>query len=272
MAFENIILEKRDKIATITLNRPEKLNALSAGLLAELDVALTGLDDDRSARVVIIKGAGRAFSVGYDVEPSTPERREGAADIAADRRRLNKNVARWQQIWCLSKPVIAQVHGYCIAGASHMASVCDLTIVAEDAVIAPRATAGPLGVAMSAPLWCQLVGLKKTKEIVYVIGKTLDGREAERIGWANKAVPADKLDDETNALAQQIAETPLDILEIQKIMLNRYAEMSGISTAMQYAVDLDAFSHFTQPAQQFKKMVRERGLQQAKKDWRKEIE
>ena len=132
MDFKNIILEKQGRIATITLNRPEKLNALSEALMAELDVALDGLDDDRAIRVVIIKGAGRAFSAGYDVNPETPERKGGKSDIAADRLRLNKNVKRWLKVWDLSKPVIAQVHGYCIAGGSQLASLCDLTFVAED--------------------------------------------------------------------------------------------------------------------------------------------
>jgi enoyl-CoA hydratase len=271
MAFENIVLEKQNRIATITLNRPEKLNAMSSSLLAELEEALTDIENDRSVHVVIIKGAGKAFSVGYDVDPQTPGQQRGKLDIASDRRRLNKNVSKWLHIWKLNKPVIAQIHGYCIAGANHLASMCDIVVVAEDATIAPRATTGPLGIAMSAPLWCHLVGIRKTKELINNIGKTISGKEAEQLGWANKAVPIDKLDEEVQKMAAQIAETPLDILEIQKLMVNRYAEMSGLLEALDFAVDLDAFSHFTPPVQQFSRMIQERGLKQARADWKKEI-
>ena len=270
MDFKNIILEKRERIATITLNRPEKLNALSEALMVELDTALDDLNDDQAIRVVIIKGAGRAFSAGYDVSPETPERKGGKTDIGADRRGLNKNVERWLKVWDLSKPVIAQVHGYCIAGGSQLASLCDLTFVAEDTMIGfPRL--GPLGAAMIAAEWCQLVGPKKTKELFYIIGKLIDGKEAARIGWANAAFPAEKLEDEVNTIAQQVSETPLEILEINKAHINRCVEMSGMRTAIKYGADMDAIGHFVKPVQQFLKMIEERGLKQASQDWRKEI-
>jgi enoyl-CoA hydratase len=206
MDFENIIFEKKDKIATITLNRPERLNALSGALMGELDVVLKDLEEDRSIKVVILKGAGRAFSAGYDVNPTSPERYGGMVDIGADRRRLNRTINRWLRVWDLPKPVIAQLHGYCVAGGTHLATMCDLTITAEDTLIG-LPTAGPLGASLMAAEWCHLVGVKKTKEMFYVIGKLIDGKEAERIGWANKAVPADRLEEEVNTLASEIAET-----------------------------------------------------------------
>ncbi|MBI4303320.1 MAG: enoyl-CoA hydratase/isomerase family protein [Chloroflexi bacterium] len=270
MDFQNIILDKRDRIATITLNRPERLNALSGALMGELDVALADLENDRAIKVVIIKGAGRAFSVGYDVNPTSPERYGGMVDIGHDRRRLNNTVKRWLRLWDLSKPTIAQCHGYCVAGGTQLVSMCDLTIVSEDCQIG-LPTAGPLGAGLMAAEWCHLVGVKKTKEMFYVIGKLIDGKEAARIGWANKAVPADQLDAEVNKLASEIADMPLEFLEIQKAAINHYVEMSGLREAMFYGADLDAVAHFTKPVQQFISLIRERGIKQAKADWKKVI-
>jgi enoyl-CoA hydratase len=170
----------------------------------------------------------------------------------------------------MGKPVIAQCHGYCVAGGTHLASMCDITIVSEDCQIGMPA-AGPLGAGLMAAEWCHLVGVKKTKEMFYVIGKFINGKEAVRIGWANRAVPAGKLDEEVNKLASEIAEMPLDFLEIQKAAINRYAEMSGLREAMFYGADLDALAHFTKPVQQFINLIRESGLKQAKQDWKKEI-
>ncbi|MDD5288522.1 MAG: enoyl-CoA hydratase-related protein [Dehalococcoidales bacterium] len=270
MDFKCILLEKKGRIATITLNRPGQLNALSAELMSEFDVALTDVENDRSVRVVIIKGAGRAFSAGYDVAPNTPERKAGKTDIGADRRALHTTVRRWLRVWELPKPVIAQVHGYCIAGGTQLASMCDITIISEDCMVGLPA-AGPLGAGLMAAEWCHLVGPKKTKEMFYVIGKMLTGKEAVDIGWANKAVPVEKLESEVNTLALQIADTPLEVLELTKSVVNRYVEMSGFREGVFYGADIDAIGHFIKPVQQFLKLIQERGLKQAKLDWRNEI-
>ncbi len=268
--FQNILLDKKEHIATITLNRPEKLNALSGALMAELDVAFNDVDNDRTIKVVIIKGAGRAFSVGYDVDPATPERYGGMVDIGHDRRRLNNAVKRWLRLWDIAKPVIAQCHGYCVAGGTHLASMCDITYVSEDCQVGLPA-AGPLGGGLMAAEWCHLVGPKRTKEMFYVIGKMISGKEAERIGWANHAVPADQLEAEVQKLAHEIAEMPLEFLEIQKAAINRYVEMSGLREMMFYGADLDAVAHFTRPVQAFINLIRKEGIKQAKKDWKKEL-
>ncbi|MBI2859744.1 MAG: enoyl-CoA hydratase/isomerase family protein [Chloroflexi bacterium] len=266
--FTSIVFDKRDRRATITLNRPDKLNALSPAMYSELDVVLTDLENDRSVKVVVVKGAGRAFSVGVDQDPQSPGRK--MEDIGEDRRRLNTLVGRWLRIWDLGKPVIAQVHGYCIGVACQMASMCDLTVVSDDCKIG-LPTAGPLGAGLAAAQLCNLVGPKKAREMCYIIGRLMDGNEAVRIGWANRAVPADKLEEEVDTLAAEIAEMPLEYLELQKNVINKYVEMSGFRTAAYYGADVDALAHFTKPVQSFLKLVRERGLKQAKQDWKKEI-
>lgn len=270
MTYQNVLYEVKGRIATITLNRPDKLNALNEPLLSELESALKQADIDDSIHAIILKGAGRAFSAGFDVAPS--EARSGTLrNIAIDRNRLQKNMDRLFLLWSIRKPVIAQVHGYCTTGGTIIALLCDITVVAEDARIAPAPLAGPLGAGLTSVLWAWHIGPKKAKELCFRIGVFIDGQEAARIGWANRAVPADRLDEEVWKLAEEIAETPLELLTLEKLTITRMQESMGLRAAAMFGVEIDAIAHFTEPVQRFNQLVRERGLKQASTDWRREL-
>ena len=130
--YETVIFEKvEEKIFRLTLNRPEKLNALSPKLLAEFDQVIEAFEADREASVLIIRGAGRAFCAGYDLQGT--QQPGSRFTVSSDRVNLQKLVERWQRLWAIGKPTIAQVHGYCLAGATELAGHCDLVFASDDA-------------------------------------------------------------------------------------------------------------------------------------------
>ena len=260
MAYRHILYDKDAGVAHITLNRPDKLNALSQDLLAELEGALfEEAETDADVRVVVVQGAGRAFSTGYDAAEATITDVAAATSISHDREHMVFSQERWWRIRQFPKPVIAQVHGYCLAGATQLAMACDIIIVAEDAQVG-NVQAGPMGAGVLGAEFAWQVGAKRAKEIMFVIGSRIDGREAERIGWANRAVPLSRLEAEVTALAQRISQTPQDLLAIEKVAINRMEELMGLRTAMLYAGDLDTIAHYTPPVQQFLAVLKEKGI------------
>ncbi len=262
--FENIILEKKNHIAYITLNRPDKLNSLSVGLMTDLDAALVDIGADNNIRVVVIKGAGRAFCTGYDLSP-TARQAQLKLSIHQDRTGLNKRIDAWMRIWDLQKFVIAQVHGYAIAGGSMLAAICDLTYVAEDAQIGMPEL--PIGAALITPFWLPLIGPKRTKEYSVVSGRRMTGKEAAAYGYANAAFPADKLEEEVNKIAKLIAKRPLEILALEKVMVNRAMEMS-FRDSVYFGSELDAMARFTEPARDWVGRIAFKGLKQATAEFR----
>ncbi len=209
MKNRNVLLEIEGKIATITLNRPEKLNAINDAMMRELGEALDKVRRDKESVVLIIKGAGRAFSVGQDlsgvgtdeVMPPNPRSKSYLTDMFAT---AMQNQWRWQSIFEFPKITIAQVHGYCLGAGLDLAMSCRVAIAAEDAVFGDPSVR--MGLASPNPLWTFRVGLKKTKELL-LTGKYIDGKEAERIGLVMRAVPADKLEEETNNATQGLAKS-----------------------------------------------------------------
>lgn len=258
MYFTNLICEKRGKIYSITLNRPEKLNALSKALRLELDAALSEAENDDEVSVIVIKGSGRAFSAGYDLNPEETQRKEALNDPALDRKRLLKDQQHWWKIWDCSKPVIAQVHGFCLAGGTELAMMCDLVVAADDAKIGYpplRDMGSPV-----TPIWPWLIGARWAK-ILYMTGDTIDGKTAETIGMINFAVPADKLDKAVELLAERLAKVPVDLLALHKGQVNRAFEVMGLRGALNAGPDFDAIGHASQGAQEgFFIPAREQGV------------
>lgn len=261
MAYEDLIYEKRGFTAWITLNRPDKLNALRENLVRELYRALEQAEADEDVRVVVLRGAGRAFSAGYDLD-------EEAKLTTGQQWRdhLDLDIRTTMKVWDLPKPVIAAVHGYCLAGACELAMACDITVVTEDAVLGEpeiRFGSGPVTLIMP---W--VVGLKKTRELLYT-GDTVDAREAERIGMVNRVVPAERLEEEVQKLCDKIAKVPPAILRLTKIPLNRNYEIMGLRESMQYNLEASSLLNSLQVEEQieFNRIVRERGLKQAL-EWR----
>ena len=261
MAYETIIYEKVEgKVFRLTLNRPEKLNAMSPKLLDELDRALDEFESDRDASVLVIRGAGRAFCAGYDLT-APAEGGGGPFTTTEDRWALKKLVERWQRLWSLPKPTIAQVHGYCLAGATELAGHCDIVFAAEDAQFGHPAGRS-LGVIPTLSMWPYLIGMRRTKEFLFT-GDSLTAAQALEYGLVNRVCAIDRLEAETLAYARRVAQVPLDMLTLHKAATNRFFELMGVYAAEKSASEFDAIAHQTATAKAETRKMRERGLKQA---------
>lgn len=262
MAYEAIIYEKvEDKIFRITLNRPEKLNAMSRQLLSELDSAMDEFEANNDASVLIFRGAGRAFCAGYDLQPVSGS---GGFTVTSDRWGLRKIVARWQRLWNLPKPTIAQVHGYCLAGATEFVGHCDLVFASEDAQFGHPAGRS-LGILPTLSLWPYLIGIRKAKEYFFT-GDSMTAQEALENGLINRMYSREKLEEETLAYARRVAMVPLDLLTLHKGATNRFVEIMGIYAAEQSAAEYDVIAHQTVTVKSEVKKMGERGLKDALRD------
>ncbi|MDP7619838.1 MAG: enoyl-CoA hydratase/isomerase family protein, partial [Dehalococcoidia bacterium] len=202
--FENIIYEVEENTGWITLNRPERLNALSRPLLAEVEEALNAARDDENVRAIVIKGAGRAFSAGYDMNVQTQGERRRDALFSALSSSAPQDMYK-RAIWDNPKPVIAQVHSFTLAGGGHLACHCDITIASDDALFGyPPVRYASV---MMPLVWPELVGMKKAKQMAFT-GSMITAQEALRVGLVSEVVPRDDLDDHVKALAKTIAKLP----------------------------------------------------------------
>jgi enoyl-CoA hydratase len=261
MNYETLLLEHDGPISWITLNRPQRLNAMNDQLLGEFSAALAQLRDE-GGPVLGIRGQGRAFSSGYDIENDSEEM-AGAAhrDITDDHNRLEANIKRFLEIWDHPKPVIAAVHGYCLAGATQLCMFTDITVVAEDARIGLPAL--PMGGGYITPLWTPFVGPKRAKQMSFVPGSQIDGKTAELWGWANYAVPADGLLDNVRELAAKIATIPSPILRIKKMSINRVWDVMGFRNTVLMGAESDALLHASRPVKALSNLITEHGLKGA---------
>jgi enoyl-CoA hydratase len=256
--YRHIRIEHRGPITWLVLDRPGQANALSAELLDEFADALRGLAHE-GGPVLGVRGEGRGFSAGYDLSGLGGGATE--FDPIADRARLQGYVDKYLAIWDHPKPVIAAVHGYCVAGATQLCVFTDLTIVAHDAKIAEPAI--PIGGGFIAPLWAPLVGPKRAKEFSFIPGNSIDGRTAVEWGWANQSVPAEDLVSTVEALAARIAKTPPDVLRIKKLSINRAMEAMGIRAAASGVAEMDTLLHAAPSVQRLRDWVGEVGLKEA---------
>jgi enoyl-CoA hydratase len=242
MSFETVLYDVKENIAKITMNRPEKRNALNHALLRDLDAAFEQADNDPEVKVVILAGAGKAFSAGYDLTGSpyisVPEGYDRWTTGNA-LRTLRGISARYLRIMNLTKPTIAQIHGYCVAAGCYLQMCCDVAIAAEDAILGHTATRG--GGVTSMPLWITFLGLRKAKELIFT-GRVITGKEAERIGLVNLAVPPDKLEAEVWKMAKEMAEVPADGMMIAKEAFNTHALMMNMDAVFAYHRQLNALN------------------------------
>ncbi|HET9457354.1 MAG TPA: enoyl-CoA hydratase/isomerase family protein [Candidatus Limnocylindrales bacterium] len=238
----------------LVLNRPAKLNAISRDLREALVAALHEAEADERVRVVAIAGAGRAFCSGYDLAEGQP------ADAWGWRELLAEDVAATMAIWRCPKPVIAQVHGYALAGGLELAMACDLIVAAADARLGePEIRFGSAPVTLLMPF---LVGQKKTRELL-MTGDLIDGVEAQRIGLVNRVVAADRLAAEVDALADRLARVPPDVMAPTKLMLNRAMEAAGFAAAVEMGLDVQSFINMSETSRAFEEVVRRDGLKAA---------
>jgi enoyl-CoA hydratase len=268
--FETVLYEKADRVATITLNRPEKLNALSPALQADLVAALRAAEADREVRVVVLEGAGRAFCAGYDLSGGLDGLTTGGPPSAvADASQLGDILQRLLVVWDLKKPVIAQVHGFCLAGGTQLALVCDLTIAAEDATFGiPQL---PVGIGFVLPFWTWLIGPKRARDVFYRIGSRITARQAYEWGMLTAVVPAAELEATVRRAAAEIAETPPEILLLAKRAINETQEVQGFRESLRYGVEIDALSHQSDAVRAVNRAIKEEGLRAALQRWREVV-
>lgn len=256
--YRNIRIEDRGALTWLVLARPDKANALSNELLEEFSDALQRLVHT-GGRVIAIRGEGKGFSAGYDLDQVG--KLGASVDPVADRERLNRNVNRFLAMWDHPKPIIAAVHGYCIAGATQMCVFADITIVANDARIGEPTV--PIGGGFIAPLWMPLVGPKRAKELAFLPGNSIDGPTAVEWGWANHSVPEDQLIPAVEDLAARIAKIAPEVLRIKKLSINRAAEAMGFRNAASGVAEMDALLHLSPPVVELKQWIAKVGLKEA---------
>jgi enoyl-CoA hydratase len=237
VAYSVILVdEPAEGVRRITLNRPEKRNALFHPLRGEILEALREADQDDSVRVSIIRGAGKCFSAGYDLGGGNEGLELPFFTSHGDGQWPRHVTEGWMSIWDLAKPVIAQVHGYCLAGGSELASGCDLVYVADDAQIGYPAVR--FGVPdMHFHAWT--MGMRKAMEAM-LTGDSMSGLEAVKLGWANEAFPIEELDGAVVAVAAKIAKLPPDIVQINKRVVHRQMEVMGLRTGIRIGTELCA--------------------------------
>ena len=282
MEFENILVDTDGPVATITLNRPEKLNALSVGLRADLHNALVALSPGDQVRVIRLKGAGRAFCPGYDLTPGRPSDGHvygsageengaaapgdaladyGEASISTDRERMRGMVDSWMWMWNYRKPIIAQTHNYCLSGGLDLIGTCDIVFAAEGTRFGHPAARG-MGIPVLMGMLPMKIGPAATKELFFT-GDLVDAQTARELGIIQHVVPAAELDDRVMDFCQRVALQPLDILTVHKQATNRWLELQGVRTALYECVDYDAIAHLSPTFTEFGRRAREEGLRSA---------
>ena len=278
---EFLLYELRGRVAYLTFNRPKQLNALCWPLMASLKSRLKELERNTDVGVIVLRGAGKCFSSGYDLYETDPRnmvKGEGPADgthepkgvpeygrsIWNSRAHVQGHVGYDLAVWNLWKPVIAQVHGYALAGASTLALACDLTFMADDAKIGypPNrwlATGDNIGI------YSFLAGLKMAREMSY--GRCLTGVEAAQCGLINRSFAEAELEDETYKVASQIAQIDPQLLMLNKMVVNRTWELMGIRTAMEISGEFDSLCHMSDTGRVLREAIeRKRSLREGLRD------
>lgn len=242
-------------VRRLTLNRPEKRNALNNELRGAIFSALEAHDRDGEVKVTIVRGAGPAFCSGYDL--SADNRVGQPYHSAGGLGQWSRHVVEgWFHVWDLAKPVIAQVHGYCLAGGTELATACDLVYVADDAQI------GYPPVRLMSPPDMQfhpwLMGMRQAMESM-LTGDALSGRDAAAKGWATRSYPAADLEREVLAIADRVAKLPTELAQINKRSVHRAMEIAGLRAAIRAGTEIQALAFQTEPSKQYMNRFRRDG-------------
>jgi enoyl-CoA hydratase len=269
MSYEYITYEVADERARITLNRPEKRNALANPLLEELEHALWEADDDKRVHCVILRGAGKDFCAGYDLAgtgaapPDDGVPRRTGRTIDDDIWQLERNNRRIRALWEMHKPSIAQIHGNCLAGGTDLALNCDIIIAADNARIGfpPARNLG----ALPNNMWIYHCGPQGAKRL-QLTGDTVTGEDAAKIGLVLKSVPADLLEAEVEGLADRMAFIDPDLLSANKRIINMSMELMGAQVLQRLAAENDARGHRAPATKEYFAAVKEKGLAGAFKE------
>jgi enoyl-CoA hydratase len=236
--------DRHGAVATLTLHRPERLNAITDELAGDLTAALDEAEADDAVRVIRLRGAGRAFCAGYDIEWGAQAMRdEGETwDAMADYRMMSRFVGTYMRLWSSPKPVVAQVHGFCVGGGTDFALCSDQIVCADDARIGypPARVWGSPTTAM----WLYRVGLERAKRLL-LTGDALDGRTAVEWGLASESHPEVELDAKALEHAERIARLPANQLQMMKMLINQAVEQMGLRTTQLVGTLLDGAARHT---------------------------
>jgi enoyl-CoA hydratase len=234
MGFATIRYEVLEAVARLTVDRPERVNALNGAMLDEIGRALDAAEQDATIRAVIVTGAGPAFSSGFDLKEQMECRPSGVAEW---RPLLRKDYETVMRFWRFAKPTIAAVRGACLAGACELALACDLTIAAEDAFFGEPELKFGAGIVVMILPW--IVGPKLAKEIILMGEDRIPAALARQIGMVNRVVAADELESAALATARHIAAIDPDLVRETKRAINRTFEAQGMAEALEAALDID---------------------------------
>ncbi|MDG2005412.1 MAG: crotonase/enoyl-CoA hydratase family protein [Novosphingobium sp.] len=262
MEYETLLVENDAGIIRITLNKPDKRNAICTTMRRELVEAIETAGRDPQAGCVVIKGSGKGFCSGYDISGG---QMEGGEAISLPRRALDTaDMTRsWSRIWDAPITIIAQLHGYCLAGGTDLALNCDLVLTAEDTTIGFPALR--MGGTPPTSMWIYNVGPQWAKRLL-LTGDTFTGRLAEKIGFALESAPAEELDERVTFLARRVVAMGRDIAGINKYVINRGLELMGRGTLQNIAAPFDALANQAPEMEAFMKRAEEIGLGPAFKE------
>ncbi len=264
MSYRTLLIEKRDGVALITLNRAERLNAINATMKAEMQTILDSLRDDGGVGAVVIAGAGRAFSAGMDLKDDAAS---GIAGAENWRRLLAEDLAFIMRFWDFEKPTVAAVHGYCLAAACELAMACDITVAEEGSYFGePELRFGSVITAMLMP-W--LAGPKIAKELLLGADDRVTAERALAIGLVNHVVPKGEGVAAALAMARRMAAMDPDAVRLTKLAINKSFDAMGLRQALRDSLDLAVRieSLETPSRKTFKEITRDKGLKAAL-EWR----
>ncbi|MEQ8397999.1 enoyl-CoA hydratase/isomerase family protein [Thalassobaculum sp.] len=233
-ANKSILYETRGPVALITLNRPERLNALDQPMLDALQAACDQAEADDAVGAVVLTGAGKAFSSGFDLQAQAAATPQGVAEW---RPVLRRDFDAAMRFWHLPKPTVAAVHGPALAGACEMAMACDITVAAEDAVFGEPELKFGAGIVVMLLPW--IVGPKRAKEIILLGLDRVTAAEAREMGLINRIVPNGQDVEEALALARRMAGMDRTLVKETKRAINRTYDLMGMSAALEAALDID---------------------------------
>ncbi|MHB8727112.1 MAG: enoyl-CoA hydratase/isomerase family protein [Casimicrobiaceae bacterium] len=233
-AYRTIRLQRTGSVAVLTLDRPERLNAIDKQMLGELQHALDDVERDAELRALVVTGAGQNFSSGFDLKEQMQTRPSG---VEAWREILDRDFDTIMRFWHLSKPTIAAVRGYCLAGACELALACDITIAADDAVFGEPELKFGAGIVVMILPW--LVGPKRAKEIILSGADRIPAQEALQIGLINRVVPVEEVEAAALALARRMAVIDPGLMRHTKRAINRTFEIMGLGHALEMALEID---------------------------------
>ncbi|WP_299972945.1 crotonase/enoyl-CoA hydratase family protein [uncultured Pseudoteredinibacter sp.] len=266
MSESTVKYEVKDRIATLTLNRPERLNAINDRLPSDLRKAVEKAEHDPEVHVIILQGAGKGFCGGYDLVQYAQENsgeihgsQEMPWDPTEDYAMMSRNTEDFMSLWRARKPTICKIHGAAAAGGSDIALCCDMIIMADDARIGyPPARVWGVPTTM---MWVYRLGVEKAKRMLFT-GDLVSGKEAEEMGLILKSVPQEQLDDEVMKLANRIKGVPRNQLMMCKMTVNQAYESMGLKQTQMFATFFDGVARHSPEGLWFRERAQEVGFKQ----------